>query len=559
MKKARSMQSLISQILKFCSRAVARRIWESRAAECLFRKVSWAAQKIYIALLRNQFAYARKPAASDFLYSPQPVDLIPIPADFWLEKSFIQGPSTLIVINISRTRLSGKDIEGVTCFSDSELDIRVLHPVNKLKRIDFSKRCVLLSRLVSIADLVIVDEPYLQDAKDIIADFVNVPAFSFNTLRSSSISSKDDLKTIGRRDFLRRKRNSNFIAKPGYVKEGELSFAGESVVVGVAGHEFKFLQEYLDHLYSFGIEVLVDNWFGHAKHDKTLSELLISRCDIIFCEWGLGNAVWYSHKKQKNQRLIVRIHAQELRTDFLSRINVDAVDRFICISELVRTGLIISFQIPSEKIVVIPNFVSLGAGRHRNSQSISEYIEIALVGALPRIKRLDLAIDLILMLYERGLKCRLTIKGKRPYETPWLENRASEQQFFANQLERIEKIGKSVPSLIRWESHSPSIEGFYADKDYVLSLSDRESFHFSVIEGAIGGAKPLILAWRGVEEFYPEEWQYSSLREIADHILRESAPERVKFSVPRGLIQSYGTKSVFHALDGIVLGDVLRR
>ena len=52
-----------------------------------------------------------------------------------------------------------------------------------------------------------------------------------------------------------------------------------------------------------------------------------ARADVVLCEWGLGNAVWYSQHVRPDQRLVVRVHSQELRRPHLARIKHSAVAR----------------------------------------------------------------------------------------------------------------------------------------------------------------------------------------------------------------------------------------
>ncbi|MFP3361566.1 group 1 glycosyl transferase, partial [Planococcus sp. SIMBA_143] len=80
------------------------------------------------------------------------------------------------------------------------------------------------------------------------------------------------------------------------------------------GHDLKFLPQIMAQLEAAGHRVIVDQWDGHDIHDEERSLRLLAEADVIFCEWALGNVKWYSHHKQDDQRLVVRLHAQELRT-----------------------------------------------------------------------------------------------------------------------------------------------------------------------------------------------------------------------------------------------------
>ena len=57
--------------------------------------------------------------------------------------------------------------------------------------------------------------------------------------------------------------------------------------------------------------VLLDKWSGYKTHNKRISLELLGKADIIFCEWSLGNIVFYSKYKKPHQKLYVRIHRFE--------------------------------------------------------------------------------------------------------------------------------------------------------------------------------------------------------------------------------------------------------
>ena len=50
---------------------------------------------------------------------------------------------------------------------------------------------------------------------------------------------------------------------------------------------------------------------------------------------------------------------------------------------------------------------------------------------------------------------------------------------------------------------------WYKNKDYVISTSLFESFHYSIAEGMASGLMPLIHNWYGAKYLYPEEHLYA--------------------------------------------------
>ena len=163
---------------------------------------------------------------------------------------------------------------------------------------------------------------------------------------------------------------------------------GKKVVV--AGHDLKFAQGILAALNDAGAEVVIDQWESHSKHDEAYSLALLKDADIVFCEWGLGNAVWYSQHVRDDQRLVVRVHSQELFRPYLKQTSTENVDKFIFVGELIRAAAVTSHGIPRKKTVVIPNPVdidSLGIPKEPGAEKTMGF-----VGIVPRSKRLDLSL-----------------------------------------------------------------------------------------------------------------------------------------------------------------------
>ena len=98
--------------------------------------------------------------------------------------------------------------------------------------------------------------------------------------------------------------------------------------------------------------IQIDEWKGHDIHDKQKSNELLNWADFIFCEWLLGNSVWYSQRKMKHQKLIIRAYKFELTRDFGNQINYSQVDKIIAVSYYLEL-FAKKFSIPREKMVLL--------------------------------------------------------------------------------------------------------------------------------------------------------------------------------------------------------------
>ena len=293
-----------------------------------------------------------------------------------------------------------------------------------------------------------------------------------------------------------------------------MELSGRTVVV--AGHDLKFAKPVIAALETAGAEVLLDEWQSHSDHDEERSVELLGRADVVLCEWGLGNAVWYSRQVRSDQRLVVRVHSQELRRPHLARIKHSAVDVYVFVGELVREAAVQSHGVPRSKTVVVPNPVDTSAlerSKHPGAERT-----LGLVGIVPRSKRLDLALDVLEGLLERDGGYRLRIKGRTPADYPWMLDRPDEMAYFDAQYARIERINSAHPDAVRFDGHGDDMPQWYRDIGIALSVSDFESFHLTIADGAASGALPALLAWPGADLVYPRDWVSATVADLVDRI-----------------------------------------
>ncbi|PMR91558.1 glycosyltransferase [Kocuria rhizophila] len=320
----------------------------------------------------------------------------------------------------------------------------------------------------------------------------------------------------------------------------------------VAGHDLKFAASWIEHLRERGVPVLVDMWNDHAHHDEQESLVLLGQADTVFCEWGLGNAVWYSQHVSDGQRLVVRVHAQEIRGPYLKRIQHGRVSSYLFVSELVKEAAITSHGLPREKCHVVPNIVQ--CERLRQDKLPGARKTIGFVGLVPQLKRLDRAVDLIEELVRFDPEFRLLIKGKRPEEYSWMLKRDEELAWYHQCYERIDRLNARQQSeVVRFEAHGDDMAQWYRNVGYGVSVSDHESFHLTLPDAAASGAAPVSLDWPGADLIYPREWLVSSVSQMARRIfdLSRDEAQRTQFIGRAGrFVQEAFDESLVHsALD----------
>ena len=295
-----------------------------------------------------------------------------------------------------------------------------------------------------------------------------------------------------------------------------LTFEQDKRKVLIAGHDLKFAKFIMQKIdEDDDLELLVDQWQGHNRHDEAQSFELLDKADVIFCEWGLGNLVWYSKHKKKGQKLITRIHAQELKTRHLDQCNHNNIDNYIFVSPYFYELMIAEFGLERAKCKMIFNMVDtelLNKPKFPDAE-----FHLGMIGDVPQSKRLDRALDIFEQLHLKDRRYKLFVKGKRPEEYPWMHSKAKaeEMSYYQQQYQRIKDNGwdKSVV----FEGHGP-IDEWLQNIGWILSVSDNESFHLSVAEGMASGCVPIIYDWNGSDTIYDNSSIIQSSEQIIQFI-----------------------------------------
>ncbi|MFD2044493.1 glycosyltransferase family 4 protein [Ornithinibacillus salinisoli] len=284
--------------------------------------------------------------------------------------------------------------------------------------------------------------------------------------------------------------------------------------VAVFGHDLKFISYITDYLTdSFDYQIKIDQWDGHDRHDETKSLELLEWADILFCEWGLGNVIWCQKHKKSNQRLIVRLHRFEMNTRFPALFDYKKIDQLIAISPYIYEEFHRVAKVPREKMKVIFNAVD--TQRFAKDKVEDSKFNIGLIGYVPKLKRLDRAIDIFEKLYELDPRYKLYIKGKRPEEVDWVWKRASQREHYKDAFERIQQSKFKEHIFIEgWGDVSEWLKNV----GYVLSVSDYESFHLAPIEGMASGAFPVVLQREGVRCVFQEKYIFENIEQAVTFI-----------------------------------------
>ena len=142
-----------------------------------------------------------------------------------------------------------------------------------------------------------------------------------------------------------------------------------------------------------------------------------------------------------------------------------------------------------------------------------------MVGIVPQSKRFDLAFDVLEGLLRHDRRYHLRVKGRTPEDYPWMRDRPEEMAYYEKQYGRIEQINHRHPGAVRFDGQGDDMPDWYRHIGIALSVSDFESFHLTVADGAASGALPALLAWPGSDLIYPTGWLSPSVAQTVSRIL----------------------------------------
>src|SRR5262249_52124576 len=129
---------------------------------------------------------------------------------------------------------------------------------------------------------------------------------------------------------------------------------------------------------------------------------------------------------------------------------------------------------------------------------------LGLVGMAPKLKRPDIALEIIRRLRDEDARYTLRIKGRDPREYDWLWHRPEERSYYEGFLESLEHAVSDGAVVL--DPHGDDVGDWFTGIGVVLSTSDLEGSHHAVAEGMAGGAVPAIRNWRGADLIYPERF-----------------------------------------------------
>ncbi len=227
------------------------------------------------------------------------------------------------------------------------------------------------------------------------------------------------------------------------------------------------------------------------KGTEAEMKALLEWCDLAWFEW-CDQLVIAATKLPKKCKMICRLHSYEVFTDMPRQVDWSKIDQLVLVSDAVKDLLSYNFKVISP-ISVIHNGVDLAKFTIPPNKATGK--KICSIGYINYKK------NPALLLY--------CFKAIHDYDPGYTFHIAGEHQdariqvYFAHLLPKL-----GIPVTI--DGWVDDIPAYLRDKDFVISTSLFESFHYSIAEGMASGVLPLIHDWLGADQLYPRRFVFTT-------------------------------------------------
>lgn len=290
-----------------------------------------------------------------------------------------------------------------------------------------------------------------------------------------------------------------------------------------ASHDFKFCGEIISAAQQRkDIDLRFDFWKTQNSFDGPIRESSIGWADVVFCDFASPNIGWYIRNKRPGQKLVVRMHGYELHGSWLSDLDLESVDRFVFVSEVLLRSAMAKFDIPYAKTLMIPNMVDLVD--LRRPKLAGSRFHLGIVGIVPILKRPDRVLDLLELLSDVDSRYTVHIKGQQPWQYTWVWNDKDVRDSYGAFYERL-ATNPRLRNRVGFDGFSPAMGQWFQKIGWVLSPSKRESFHLGPVEGMASGSVPVVWDRAGASGVFDRRWLHQTTEDVARFILRSNENE----------------------------------
>lgn len=255
--------------------------------------------------------------------------------------------------------------------------------------------------------------------------------------------------------------------------------------------------------------------------------------DIAWFEW-CDDFLAMATKMTKQCRIVCRLHSYEAFTNNPEQVDWSKVDGLMFVNDSVRE--LLSGRIPSTlRTAIIPNGVDLEKFPFPEAKTYGK--RVAFAGYLNYKKNPGFMLAIAEAIYRYDSEFTFHIAGK--YQGAHI------QVFLEHMLPKM-------PFKVTFDGWVDDMSAWLEDKDYILSTSYFESFHYSVAESIARGVLPLVYNWRGSENCYPDSVRFNTMEEcvqLLDGYRKDPDPLKRALKLRNDLARRFGVKPQLEATD----------
>lgn len=221
-----------------------------------------------------------------------------------------------------------------------------------------------------------------------------------------------------------------------------------------------------------------------------MSELM-DWADISWFEW-CDQYIIEATKLEKKSKIVCRLHSYEAFTDFPLQVDWEKVDLLIFVNKSVQELVTNRMRIQTPQIII---HNAVDTQKFQIPKNKKRGKKIASVGYINYKKNPELLLYCFKKIHDYDNEYSLHIAG---------EHQDSRIKLYFDHFTKENNLPVVFDG---WVDDMPK---WYADKDFVISTSLFESFHYSIAEGMASGLMPLIHNWYGASYLYPEKYLFNT-------------------------------------------------
>lgn len=335
----------------------------------------------------------------------------------------------------------------------------------------------------------------------------NLPNKGMHLLNQNSLAANLSIESRDDISMWQNRINAEPHASPVQSTEStEVSLPGK--IDGLAGKKIAFFASYQTFLTDIIGDLKKNNQVQiyDGNNDRDMLSTM-QWADIAWFEWCDQHLI-EATRLPKVCPIVCRLHSYEVFTEMPAQVDWTKVDMVVFVSEAVRELFLGQVKTPPPT-KIIHNGVDLDKFTIPPDKKYGK--RIASIGYINYKKNPTLLLYCFSKIHQYDPEYTFHIAGT--HQDPRIH------LYFEHYLNRY-------PLPISFDGWVEDIPTWMADKDYVMSTSLFESFHYSIAEGMASGLMPLIHDWYGADRIYPKEYLFSDPDQCLDLLRSLESRER---------------------------------